>query len=270
MSAWVELQDITVRRDGRELLKDVSWTLSEGEHWALLGANGSGKTTLLQTILGYLWPTSGRVRTLGRALGEVDVRELRKQIGFVSANMQARLEADQPAQDIVASGLHAAYGMYGEPGAAEGRRARALLGRAGLEERAGQPYGTLSQGERQKVLIARALMAEPRLLILDEPLAGLDFPSRAQTLWFLDDLAKGAAAPLLVYVTHHPEEIFPALTHAAVLKDGRLLAAGGKRAVLSDAVLSEAFGLPVSVAWREDGGVSAAVSRPALSGAGSR
>jgi iron complex transport system ATP-binding protein len=251
MGTRIRLEGVTVRRKERCLVTGVNWEIGEGEHWALIGANGSGKTTLLQVILGYIWPTVGRVFVLGSRLGEADVRELRRRIGFVSTNMQVRLEADQTAFEIVASGLFGAYGIYERLEENAAARARELLSRAELADRAMQPFDTLSQGEKQKVLIARSLMPGPELLILDEPLGGLDLKARAQVLWFLEDLARSDRTLQIVYVTHYPDEIFPAITHAAILSGGRMLAQGRKREVLTRERLSDAYQVPVDVHWHD-------------------
>lgn len=245
----INLEKITVSRDGRALLSAVTWRIRRGEHWALLGANGAGKTTLLQIVLGYLWPTLGAVRVLGNTFGLCDIREVRKRIGFVSSNMEARLDSEQTAQNIVATGAEAAFAVYGELPAGARDRARELLREFALERFADHSFASLSQGERQKVMIARALMADPELLVLDEPCAGLDFPGREKLLHSLDRLCLRGNGPHLLYVTHYPEEIFPGITHVGVLRAGVMIAAGEKQAALTPAVLGEAYDLAVDVRW---------------------
>ena len=250
--ALIEIEDVTVKRQQQALLDGVDWRTEKGQHWALLGANGSGKTTLLQTILGYLWPTTGTVHALGHRLGAYDVRELRKKIGFVSSNMDARMEQGDSARAIVATGRLATYGLYDKPDEADMERAAALLDDLAASHVADQPYHTLSQGEKQKVLIARALMADPELLILDEPCNGLDFPSRERLQQAIETIGRQASGPQLIYVTHYPDEIVPTISHVMVLAKGSVVASGEKRDVLSDDVLSRAFSVPVHVMWHDD------------------
>lgn len=247
----IEIEAASAVRASQTLFCDVTWRTQVGEHWALLGANGAGKTSLLQTLLGYLWPTVGRVRVLGHTLGGYDVRELRKEIGFVSANMDLRLSPSQTAREIVLTGLYASYELYEKPLEKQSLHAKELLSRMGVEDKSERPYQALSQGERQKVLIARALMSSPRLLILDEPCNGLDFPSREQLLTSLEDLMQSPGAPQLVYVTHYPDELTPSLTHALLLAHGKVVAQGAKEDVLAPDPLSQAFGVPVTVIWQE-------------------
>lgn len=251
METVLELQGVTVRRDGKALIEDVDFRTEPGQHWAVLGANGAGKTTLLQVILGYLWPTVGTVSVLGERLGRTDVRELRKRIGFVSSNMDARIEPSSKAQDVVASGLFASYELFEKVDPRELDRAAALLDEFGLGRKASQPYRTLSQGERQKTMIARALVAEPQLLILDEPCTGLDFPSRESVLEIIAGLTGRAKGPQILYVTHYPNEIVSELDHALVLRAARIVAVGRKRDTLTDEVLSRAYDLPVEVSWHD-------------------
>ena len=248
----VELAGVTVRRDGRRLLSDVTWRTSRGEHWALLGANGAGKTTLLQLVLGYQWPTQGTVHVLGQRYGACDVREVRTRIGFVSSSMEARLDGSQSAREVVATGADASFAVYGPMGAVRSERAQDLLRDFFLERFAEHPFVTLSQGERQKVMIARALMAQPELLVLDEPCVGLDFAARARLLLALDRICATEGSPQVLYVTHYPEEIFSGITHVGVLHSGQLIAAGEKRSTLTPAVFGEAYGVAVDVRW--DGG----------------
>ncbi len=244
----IDMDGVGVRRQGNWLLEDIQFQTRRGEHWALLGANGAGKTTLMQLCMGHLWATRGKISVLGHALGQYDVRELRKAIGFVSVQMDARLDLHERAVNLVVSGLAATHTLWSESNEQERQRALGFLGELGALSVADQSYGTLSQGERGKVLLARALMPDPQLLILDEPCTGLDFPSREHVLAALSGIAR-EAVPQILYATHYPDEILPEITHVAVLKKGRLIAAGAKRDTLCDAVLSDAYDLPVRVSW---------------------
>jgi iron complex transport system ATP-binding protein len=229
---------------GPVILKGIDWRVRPGEHWAVLGANGSGKTSLLNALSGYMMPTDGVVTVLGETYGENDWRDLRKRLGLVTASLAARVEPDENVLETVASGKDALINFWGKLSAADRRAAREILKRVEclpLEKRA---WGTLSQGERQRVLIGRALRARPALLLLDEPCAGLDPAARETFVSFLGKLAR-RPSPTLVLVTHHVEEIPPAFSHALLLKNGRVLAAGPKEKTLTSAVLSRAFGAPV-------------------------
>ena len=249
----VRLEGVAVVRDGVPLLDDISWTVGPGERWALLGPNGSGKTTLLRVVGAGLWPTRGTVQILGETLGRVDMRELRKRITVVSASVGRTLRPAQPALDVVLTGRHAALETWWhEYTDADRTRARDLLAEAGFGSTAfgGRAFGLLSEGERQQVLLARALMGDPELILMDEPAAGLDLGAREGLLARLAALAADPAVPPLVLVTHHLEEIPPGVTHAALLRSGRLLAAGPVGAVLTDAAVSDAFGVGVVVERR--------------------
>ena len=248
--AILELEGVCFHRGGRRILDGVSWRMNTGEHWALLGANGSGKTTLLQIALGYLWPTDGKVTVLGSEYGNVDLRQLRRQIGYVSSSLQAMVRPDQPARNVVLSGAFASTALFDRPDEAQRRCAEGLLEQMGCSHVAGNRFGSLSLGEQQKVLIARAWMSRPKLLILDEPCAGLDLPSREGLLSGIGRMAVEDGGTTLVLVTHHVEEIPPAITHAMVLRDGRVLAAGRKGEVLTGPTLSAAYGMAVEVEAR--------------------
>ena len=246
----VRLDGVAVVRDGVALLDDISWTVGPGERWALLGPNGSGKTTLLRVVGAGLWPTRGVVQILGEPLGRVDMRELRKRITVVSASVGRTLRPAQPALDVVLTGRHAALETWWHEYSDDDRaRAATLLADAGFGSTAfGQrAFGLLSEGERQQVLLARALMGDPELILMDEPAAGLDLGAREGLLARLAALAADPAVPPLVLVTHHLEEIPPGVTHAALLRSGRLLVAGPVEEVLTDAAVSDAFGVGVVV-----------------------
>jgi len=242
------LSGVTVRRGGSTLLDGVDWSVLEGERWALLGPNGAGKTTLLNVAFSQLYPTAGEVEILGERLGSVDVFELRPLIGFAGASVAARIEPGTPVLDIV---LSAAYGYVGrfreEYGSPDYGRARALLGHWGVADLADRDFHTLSEGERKRVLIARALMADPELLLLDEPAAGLDLGGREDLVRRLGGLARNEAAPALVVVSHHVEEIPAGFTHVLLLRDGGVVKAGPIDEVLTAEHLTDTFGLSLKV-----------------------
>ncbi len=214
----------------------------------MLGANGSGKTSLLSALTGYLSATSGEIELLGKKFGQTDWRELRKRIGLVSSSVRQMMAEAEPALLTVSSGKNAVIDYWGNGTPADRKRARRILKQVECEYLADRPWQVLSQGERQRVLIGRALMAKPRLLILDEPCAGLDPVARENLLQFLQRLGSQRHSPTLVLVTHHIEEIMPVFSHALLLKSGRVIAAGEKNAVLISALLSRAFDAKFHVA----------------------
>ena len=238
---------LSIRRDGTMILRDINWRIAPGEHWVILGGNGSGKTSLLAALTGYLMPTTGAVGVFGKRYGESDWRELRKRIGVVSSSLRQMMAESEPALESVASGKFAMIDYWGKVGRADRIRALGILRQIECEYLAERPWAYLSQGERQRVLIGRALMADPKLLILDEPCAGLDPVARELFLHFVERLGRQANAPTLVLVTHHVEEITPVFTHALLLREGRLLAAGAKAAVLTGKELSRTFGAEVRI-----------------------
>ncbi len=230
------------------VLEGITWRVGPGERWVLLGPNGSGKTTLLQVAGARLWPSAGLVEVLGMRLGRVDVRTLRPRIALVSGAVTRQLRADLPARDVVVSGRHGALETWWHTYSAEDwRRADQLLAQGGVGAVADRPFGVISEGERQQVLLARALMGEPELILLDEPVAGLDLGARERLLVRLASVVADPASPPLVLVTHHCEEIPPGITHAGLLSGGRLIAAGPLPDVLTSGLVSEAFDVPVSV-----------------------
>jgi iron complex transport system ATP-binding protein len=219
--------------------------VSPGEHWAILGPNGCGKTSLLKALVGYLAPTAGSIALLGRRYGQTDWRELRLRIGIVTSALQAAVPPAELALDTVISGRYAQLDLWARPTPADRADARRRLRVVGATLLAGREWAYLSQGERQRVLIARALMARPRLLILDEPCAGLDPVAREEFLRLVEALAQRRRGPALVLVTHHVEEITPSFSHLLLLRSGRAVASGPRRGVLTSANFSAAFGAPV-------------------------
>ena len=248
----LSITGLTVQRGDVTLLQDVAWRIEVGQHWVVLGSNGCGKTSLLKTLLGYLSPSAGELTLLGRRYGNSDWRELRPLIGIVTSALQSSIPAAEPAIETVISGRYAQLDLWAETTRADetaARRLLKLLGVATLEDR---PWLYLSQGERQRVLIARALMARPRVLILDEPCAGLDPVARAEFLAFVDLLARQRRGPALVLVTHHVEEITPAFTHALGLKSGQVHVVGDVSTVVTSRTMSSLF--DASIRIRRKGG----------------
>ncbi|GGT53396.1 ABC transporter ATP-binding protein [Streptomyces kurssanovii] len=248
MSDVLELVDVSVVRDGRALVDDVSWSVKEGERWVILGPNGAGKTTLLNLASSYLFPTAGKVRILGDRLGAVDVFELRPRIGMAGIAMADKLPKRQTVLQTV---LTAAYGMtatwHEDYDEVDEQRARAFLDRLGMTEYLDRKFGTLSEGERKRTLIARAMMTDPELLLLDEPAAGLDLGGREDLVRRLGRLARDPYAPSMIMVTHHVEEIAPGFTHVLMIRQGKVLAAGPMETELTSRNLSLCFGLPLVV-----------------------
>ncbi|WP_263560293.1 ABC transporter ATP-binding protein [Paenibacillus polymyxa] len=252
MNSVIELNNVSWKRDNRTILDQINWQVSEGEHWAVLGLNGSGKTTMLNMINGYIWPTTGSVSVLGHTFGDVDLRELRKSIGWVSSSLQERINGSQRTQDVVISGKFASIGLYDQTTDTDHEQAVQLMSQLGCAHLVDRLYQGCSQGEKQKVLIARALMASPKLLILDEACNGLDFFSREALLDSVRQLTETPGSPNLLYVTHHIEEILPMYTHTILIRRGTVFAKGKTTDILSSETLSTFFETPVQVDWRQD------------------
>jgi iron complex transport system ATP-binding protein len=246
------LESVTVRRDDRAILDGVSWTVRDGGRWVVLGPNGAGKTTLMRVASLYLHPTSGRVRVLGEELGSTDVRQLRTRIGVASQAFADLLRPDLLVEDVVVTARFGAlepwWHTYTD---ADRSRARDLLARLGIGHLANHAFGTLSSGERQRAQLARTLMGDPGLLLLDEPTAGLDLAAREDLLGRLTDLAADPTVAPLVQVTHHTEEIPADFTHALLLQAGRVLAQGPLDTTLTAESLSTCFGIPLSLERRD-------------------
>jgi iron complex transport system ATP-binding protein len=233
---------LRVERGSTVILDNLSWRVERGQHWAILGPNGCGKTSLLKALTAYMTPSCGTIELLGRGFGRADWRDLRLHIGLVTSAVHHLIPPAEPALETIVSGKYAQLALWGPVSPADRRRAKGILRAIGAAHLAGREWIQLSQGERQRILIGRALMARPRLLILDEPCAGLDPVAREQFLAFLDALARRPRAATMVFVTHHLEEIMPAFSHVLVLKAGRVLAAGPRNKVLSARLLGETFG----------------------------
>jgi len=249
----VAVDDATVTREGNDLIADIRWRVSQDERWVVLGPNGAGKTTLLGLASARMHPTRGTVHLLGERLGAVDIFELRPRIGISSAALADRLPGGETVHDVVVTAAYAVVGRFREEyEALDEVRARALLDQLGVAHLADRRYATLSEGERKRVQIARALMTDPEILLLDEPAAGLDLGGREDLIRRLSELAQDPAAPTLVLVTHHVEEIPPGITHALLLRQGRVVAQGKAADVLTPEHLSATFGIPLAV-YTEDG-----------------
>ena len=251
---------------GAVILDGVDWVVSPGDRWVIVGANGSGKTSLLRLAGAQSRPSMGTVDVLGERLGRTDLRELRRRIGVASAAISEQLRPALSAHDTVVTARHGALEpWWHDYDADDHARADELLDAMGCAAFAQRPLATLSQGERQRVLLARALMPRPGLLLLDEPAAGLDLPAREGLVARLAVLTADATAPPMVLVTHHVEEIPPGTSHALLLRRGRLVASGAIDATLTAEALSDAFELPVRVEHR-DGQWAAWASRPLTRG----
>ncbi|MDI6908281.1 ABC transporter ATP-binding protein [Nocardioides sp.] len=257
MTAVLDFAEVTIRRGQATLLDAVSWRVEEGDRWVVLGPNGAGKTTLLQVASAQIHPTSGVAGILDEVLGTVDVFELRPRIGLTSAALAERIPRSERVHDVVVSASYGVVGRWREAyDELDHERAGQLLTEVGAMHLVDRTFGTLSEGERKRVQIARALMADPELLLLDEPAAGLDLGGREDLVSTLSVLASDPSSPATVLVSHHVEEIPPGFTHALLLRRGRVVAAGPVAEVVTEANLAATFGMPLVLA-HEDGRWSA-------------
>ena len=246
----IAVESATVRRNGTYLIRDVSWRVELDERWVVLGPNGAGKTTLLNLAAARLHPSSGTVHVLGERLGRVDVAELRTRIGLSTAALHDRIPPDERVADVVVTASWGVVGRFRETyDGTDAARATSLLGQMGVGALAERAYGTLSEGERKRVQIARAMMTDPELLLLDEPAAGLDLGGREDLVRRLALLAADPDSPALVLVTHHVEEIPPGFSHALLLRDGGVVAQGLLSATITSDNLSRTFGVPLQVSY---------------------
>lgn len=249
MDKIIDIQNVKWVKSGQEILKDVSWSVSEGEHWAVLGLNGSGKTSLLNIVTGYNYPTRGSVTVLDTTFGKASIPEMRKRIGVVSTALE-RFDAtlnNQLVEDIVLSGKFSSFGIYQEVTDGDRAKAQSIMYDLRLDYLKGQVFRTLSQGEKRRTIIGRALMANPELLILDEPCSGLDILSREDVLSITQNIKKRGSH--LIYVTHHIEEITEVITHVLLMKDGEVVTSGQKEDVLTASNLSDIYKVPVKIHW---------------------
>ncbi len=249
MAAVVDLAGVSIVRNGSTLISDITWEVDEADRWVVIGPNGAGKTTLLQVISAQIHPSSGVAGVLGEVLGVVDVFELRPRIGLTSAALAERIPRSERVHDVVVSASYAVVGRWREQyDELDHERADELLAQLRIDALAERTFGTLSEGERKRVQIARALMTDPELLLLDEPAAGLDLAGRETLVNTLGELAQDHYAPASVLVTHHVEEIPTGITHAMLLKDGKIVAAGPLRDTLTSENLTKTFDVKLSLA----------------------
>ncbi len=244
----LEMTDVGVRRGTSWLLSDLTWQVDEADRWVVIGPNGAGKTTALTIASTRMFPSAGSVEVLGERMGAVDLSELRPRVGFASSALMREIPMHETAADLVVTAAYGITGRWQEHYAEEDMdRARSLLAMWGAQGYADRPFASLSEGERKRVLIARALMSDPELLLLDEPGAGLDLAGREELVGMLGEFASDPFSPTLILVTHHLEEIPPGVTHALILGKGRPIAAGPIAATLTSENISMAYGMNISV-----------------------
>lgn len=257
----LSLNDVSYVRNGRAILDHLDWSVEDSERWVVLGPNGAGKTTLMKLATGNDYPSSGTVDVLGARLGRIDIFELRSRIGLVSSATSRRIPATERVLDLVLTAAHSVEGRWNEQyDEYDIRQANRILGEWGLTDLAERRFGTLSDGERKRALIARAVMTDPEMLLLDEPSASLDLGARERLLQMLSGFAQSPYSPAMIMVTHHVEEIPPGFTHVLMVRDGRVQAAGPIPTTLTASNLEATFGLPFELS--ESNGRYAAVARP--------
>jgi iron complex transport system ATP-binding protein len=261
MPSVVSFSDVSFVRNGKRILDHIEWAVAEEDRWVVLGPNGAGKTSILQIAAAQNYPSTGTAGILDETLGRVDVFELRPRIGYASTAMARRLPVDESVLDVVMTAAYSVTGRWNESyDAVDERRARRVLAEWRLDHLADRTFGTLSDGEQKRVQIARSIMTDPELLLLDEPAASLDLGAREELVALLSGFAKDPASPAIVMVTHHVEEIPDGFTHALLLRDGKAVAAGPLAEALTEQTLSETFGLDIALT-REDGRYSARARR---------
>lgn len=248
----IDIENATVVLSGHTILKDISWQVRPGQHWFVLGENGSGKTTLMNLILAFVWPRAGaRVAVLGNRYGQCEIQAVRKRIGWVSAYLRdmtyGTFRATSRAINVVLSGFEASIGLYRDPTDAELAAAQRTLEDLECAHLADHPFAKLSSGEQMKILIGRATVARPEILVLDEPCSHLDMRSREHLLDTIDGLTHRDKHPLILFVTHRVEDIIPLFTHGLIMKDGRVLASGPRNDILNETVLRRAFSIDVKL-----------------------
>lgn len=243
----LSLTNVSLERQNKKLLNNVTWQVNKGEHWAILGLNGSGKTSLLKLITAEYWTSQGSMEVLGNQFGSTDISNIRTKIGIVGSFIAERLSPHMLAEKIVLTGKYKSSILYTEYGEKELEEARQMLISIGGEHLLGRIYASLSQGEKQLLLIARSLMESPEILILDEATSGLDLFAREKLLTQIEQITSLPNAPTIIYVTHHAEEITRSFTHVLLLKKGNIIAKGPKNEVLTEEILSDFYDQPVSI-----------------------
>ncbi|GAB3601766.1 ABC transporter ATP-binding protein [Microbacterium aureliae] len=257
MPQVLEFSDVVVRRNARDIVDHLQWSVADDQRWVILGPNGAGKTTLLQLAATLIHPTSGVVSVLGEQLGRTDVFELRPRIGFASTAMARRVPPEETVLNVVLTAAYSVLGRWRETYEdIDERRALRVLAEWSLDHLADRTFGTLSDGEQKRVQIARAVMTDPEMLLLDEPTASLDLGAREELLSLLGGYAQAPTTPAMIMVTHHVEEIPVGFTHVLLLRDGRAVAAGPLAETLTAEALTDTFGAPIALT--EDGGRYAA------------
>ena len=252
MAVVINLNNITVVREGRAILDNVDFTVEDNQRWAIVGPNGAGKTTLLRVCAAQVQPSTGTATILGEQLGEINIFELQTRVGFASTALANRIPNSETVLNAVMTAAYAITGRYKEEyDEVDERRAKRVLNEWNLLELADRAFGTLSDGERKRVQIARSVMTDPELLLLDEPVASLDMASRELTVGVLGQYASSPVAPAMVMVTHHLEEIPEGFTHAMLMRDGRIFAAGDIHSTLTSDKVSEAFGFGLHVEFSD-------------------
>lgn len=252
MASVLSFKDVSIVRDGKAILDQVTWDVQPDDRWVVLGPNGAGKTTLLQVAAALVHPSSGTAALLSERLGRVDVFELRPRIGFASSAMAKRLAQQESVLDTVMTAAYSVTGRWREEyEEIDIRRTRRVLAEWKLDHLAERTFGSLSDGEQKRVLIARAVMTDPEVLLLDEPAASLDLGAREELLHLLGGFASDSDSPAIVMVTHHVEEIPRGFTHAMLLADGAIVSAGRIEDVINSQTLSEAFGLEIGLTETE-------------------